>query len=162
MIIDEMGVPLQDKYYEVDSTIQLSCIVRAMRMPSSFHSVFWTHGDRILNYDVTRGGISVKTDLMNGGANSTLFVARVNKSDSGNYTCSISSAQFYTVTVHVLNGIDFVSGESYAELHHGTATISSPQWKFIGTMCFVICLLTSLWPQGEDIPIHFLKSRINR
>ncbi|XP_055716618.1 uncharacterized protein LOC129810280 isoform X2 [Phlebotomus papatasi] len=155
MIIDEMGVPLQDKYYEVDSTIQLSCIVRAMRMPSSFHSVFWTHGDRILNYDVTRGGISVKTDLMNGGANSTLFVARVNKSDSGNYTCSISSAQFYTVTVHVLN-------ESYAELHHGTATISSPQWKFIGTMCFVICLLTSLWPQGEDIPIHFLKSRINR
>ncbi|XP_055687307.1 uncharacterized protein LOC129792354 isoform X2 [Lutzomyia longipalpis] len=155
MIIDEMGAPLQDKYYEVDSTIQLSCIVRAMRMPSSFHSVFWTHGDRILNYDVTRGGISVKTDLMEGGANSTLFVARVNKSDSGNYTCSISSAQFYTVTVHVLN-------ESYAELHHGTATISFPQWKFIGFVCFVICLLTSFYPWGDDIPHVLFKSRINR
>ncbi|XP_059610423.1 uncharacterized protein LOC132257503 isoform X2 [Phlebotomus argentipes] len=153
MIIDEMGAPLQDKYYEVDSTIQLSCIVRAMRMPSSFHSVFWTHGDRILNYDVTRGGISVKTDLMEGGANSTLFVARVNKSDSGNYTCSISPAQFYTVTVHVLN-------ESYAELHHGSATTPSPQWKFIGSVCFVVCLLACLWPH-EDTPLVG-NSRINR
>ncbi|GAB0093056.1 Immunoglobulin [Sergentomyia squamirostris] len=157
MIIDEMGAPLQDKYYEVDSTIQLSCIVRAMRISSSFTSVFWTHGDRILNYDVTRGGISVKTDLMEGGANSTLFVARVNKSDSGNYTCSISSAQFYTVTVHVLN-------ESYAELHHGSATTSLPQWKFIGSVCFIVCLLTSLWrPLGDgDIPAALLQSRINR
>lgn len=38
------------------------------------------------------------------GANSTLFVAKVNKTDSGNYTCSIGEAQFYTVLVHVLNG----------------------------------------------------------
>lgn len=47
---------------------------------------------------------SVKTDLMEIGANSTLFVAKVNKTDSGNYTCSIGEAQFYTVLVHVLNG----------------------------------------------------------
>lgn len=47
---------------------------------------------------------SVKTDLMGTGANSTILVARVNKSDSGNYSCSISPDQFYTVTVHVLNG----------------------------------------------------------
>ena len=47
---------------------------------------------------------SVKTDLMGNGANSTILVARVNKSDSGNYSCSVSPDQFYTVTVHVLNG----------------------------------------------------------
>lgn len=47
---------------------------------------------------------SVKTDLMGSGANSTLFVARVNKSDSGNYSCFIRPDQFYTVAVHVLNG----------------------------------------------------------
>lgn len=47
---------------------------------------------------------SVKTDLKDFGANSTLFVAKVNKSDSGNYTCSIGPNQYYTVTVHVLNG----------------------------------------------------------
>ena len=42
---------------------------------------------------------------MNYGANSTLFVAKVNKSDSGNYTCAIGPNQCYTVTVHVLNGM---------------------------------------------------------
>lgn len=40
---------------------------------------------------------------MDDGANSTLFIAKVNKSDSGNYTCSISTAKFVTM-VHVLNG----------------------------------------------------------
>lgn len=47
---------------------------------------------------------SVKTDLMEIGANSTLLVAKVNKTDSGNYTCSIGESQPYTVLVHVLNG----------------------------------------------------------
>jgi len=47
---------------------------------------------------------SVKTDLMEEGANSSLSVARVNKTDSGNYTCSISPTENATVTVHVLNG----------------------------------------------------------
>ncbi|KAJ4435031.1 hypothetical protein ANN_23604 [Periplaneta americana] len=45
----------------------------------------------------------VKTDLMEEGANSSLSVARVNKTDSGNYTCSISPTEYATVTVHVLN-----------------------------------------------------------
>lgn len=55
IIIDEKGGPLQDKYYEVDSTIQLSCIVRHVAMTTT--AVFWSHGERILNYDVDRGGI---------------------------------------------------------------------------------------------------------
>lgn len=55
VIIDEEGSALQDKYYEVDSTLQLSCIVRNVRMMSS--AVYWSHGERILNYDVERGGI---------------------------------------------------------------------------------------------------------
>ena len=54
-IVDEHGIPLLDKYYEVDSTIQLTCIVRHISMMSSV--VFWIHGEAILNYDVTRGGI---------------------------------------------------------------------------------------------------------
>jgi hypothetical protein len=47
---------------------------------------------------------SVKTDLMEIGANSTILVAKVNKTDSGNYSCSIGESQQYTVLVHVLNG----------------------------------------------------------
>lgn len=55
MIIDEFGDPLQEKHYEIDSTLRLSCVVRNVAMTSSV--VFWQHGDDILNYDVTRGGI---------------------------------------------------------------------------------------------------------
>lgn len=55
MITDEAGQALHDKYYEVDSTIQLSCIVRDVKMTSSV--VYWNHSDQILNYDITRGGI---------------------------------------------------------------------------------------------------------
>lgn len=41
---------------------------------------------------------------MDDGANSTLFIAKINKADSGNYTCSISEYQNYTIVVHILNG----------------------------------------------------------
>lgn len=47
---------------------------------------------------------SVKTDLMESGANSTLFIAKVRKTDTGNYTCSIGPNDFYTINVQVLNG----------------------------------------------------------
>ncbi|XP_063233581.1 zwei Ig domain protein zig-8-like [Bacillus rossius redtenbacheri] len=101
-IVDEQGEALQEKYYEQDSTIQLDCIVRHAAMTASV--VSWLHGDRPLNYDTTRGGISVKTSLHEEGANSSLSIARVNKSDSGNYSCSISATDFATVSVHVLTG----------------------------------------------------------
>lgn len=41
---------------------------------------------------------------MDDGANSTLFIAKINKSDSGNYTCSISDTQEFSIVVHILNG----------------------------------------------------------
>lgn len=49
---------------------------------------------------------SVKTDLMEEGANSTLSIARVGPADSGNYTCMLTTMpdQPATVHVHVLNG----------------------------------------------------------
>lgn len=55
IIADEHGTLLVDKYYEVDSTIQLVCIVRHIAMTSSV--VYWLHGEKMLNFDTTRGGI---------------------------------------------------------------------------------------------------------
>ncbi|XP_023309202.2 putative GPI-anchored protein pfl2 [Lucilia cuprina] len=129
MIVDEFGDPLQEKYYEQDSTLQLSCVVRNVAMSSSV--VFWKHSEDVLNYDVTRGGVSVKTELMDDGANSTLFIAKINKADSGNYTCSISEYQNYTIVVHILNG------ESFAELHHGAAF----GWQQLNHQTWLINLL---------------------
>ncbi|XP_036336716.1 GATA zinc finger domain-containing protein 7-like [Rhagoletis pomonella] len=133
MIVDEFGDPLQEKYYEIDSTLQLSCVVRNVAMATSV--VFWKHGDDILNYDVTRGGISVKTELMDDGANSTLSIAKINKSDSGNYTCAISDFQNFSIVVHILNG------ESFAELHHGAAAPRVP--NSFHQLLVVHCVLLS-------------------
>lgn len=55
LIVDELAQPLVAKYYEVDSTIELTCIVRHVSMLSS--TVYWLHGDQMLNFDMTRGGI---------------------------------------------------------------------------------------------------------
>lgn len=54
-IVDEFEQPLADKYYEVDSTIELVCVVRHVSMLSS--TVYWFHGNQLLNDDMTRGGI---------------------------------------------------------------------------------------------------------
>lgn len=47
---------------------------------------------------------SVKTEILEKGANSSLLIAKINKSDSGNYSCFINATHEYTVSVHVLNG----------------------------------------------------------
>ncbi|KAH8305111.1 hypothetical protein KR059_008951 [Drosophila kikkawai] len=133
MIVDEVGDPLQEKYYEIDSTLQLSCVVRNVAMTSSV--VFWKHIDNILNYDVTRGGVSVKTELMEDGANSTLSIAKISKTDSGNYTCSISDYQNFTIVVHILNG------ESFAELHHGAAGVVQATCWHLVMMLHLLALL---------------------
>ncbi|KAL7732675.1 hypothetical protein ACLKA6_013594 [Drosophila palustris] len=134
MIVDEYGDPLQEKYYEIDSTLQLSCVVRNVAMSSSV--VFWKHSENVLNYDVTRGGVSVKTELMEDGANSTLSIAKIHKADSGNYTCSISEFQNFTIVVHILNG------ESFAELHHGGAeTVAHATWQYIMGLWLLLQLL---------------------
>uniref|UniRef100_A0ABD2X8V4 Ig-like domain-containing protein n=1 Tax=Trichogramma kaykai TaxID=54128 RepID=A0ABD2X8V4_9HYME len=117
-IIDAMGELLRDKYYEADSTIELLCVVRHIAMQMQYSVVQWLHGNRTLNYDTTRGGISVKTNLMEEGANSTLSIARVGPADSGNYTCVLTTMPDKPATVHV----HVLNGESLAELHHGRAS----------------------------------------
>lgn len=46
----------------------------------------------------------MKTEILDKGANSSLLIAKINKLDSGNYSCFINATHEYTVSVHVLNG----------------------------------------------------------
>ncbi|XP_063218451.1 cell adhesion molecule DSCAM [Bacillus rossius redtenbacheri] len=110
-VVDERGDPVPEKHYKAGSTIELRCVVSQVPHPSSY--VTWRHGARMLNYDTSRGGISVKTDLHPGGAMSRLYIANANKLDSGNYTCSLAEVAAATVAVHVLNG------ENPAAMQHG-------------------------------------------
>ncbi|CAG9566338.1 unnamed protein product [Danaus chrysippus] len=113
-VVDEAGGPLQEKYYEAESTLALMCRARYVETPSV---LTWLHEGRALNSDTTRGGISVKTEQVPGGADSVLRLARVNSSDAGNYTCAVRGARPHTVAVHVLN-------ESLAELHAGVTSLN--------------------------------------
>ncbi|XP_021928644.1 peroxidasin-like isoform X3 [Zootermopsis nevadensis] len=110
-IVDERGDAIPDKFYKAGSTIELKCVVSQVPQPSSY--VTWKHGQRMLNYDTSRGGISVKTDIQPGGAMSRLYIANANKQDSGNYTCSLADVASTTIAVHVLNG------ENPAAMQHG-------------------------------------------
>ncbi|XP_058117842.1 uncharacterized protein LOC131289210 [Anopheles ziemanni] len=129
-IIDERGQATLDKFYKAGSTIELKCIISRVPQPTSY--VTWKHGMRMLNYDTSRGGISVKTDLLPGGAMSRLYIANANRYDTGNYTCALADIAQATVSVHVLNG------ENPAAMQHG----GGAQWK--PTLGSVVVLLLIL------------------
>ncbi|XP_054265536.1 zwei Ig domain protein zig-8-like [Macrosteles quadrilineatus] len=119
-ITDERDVPIRDKFYNAGSTIQLKC--RLTRVPRPSHFLHWRHGDKILNYDTTRGGISVRTDVTEDGAWSRLLLAHATPRDTGNYSCSLSDVATTSVTVHVLDG------ETPAAMQHGTSPQLSACW----------------------------------
>ncbi|XP_017085342.1 fibroblast growth factor receptor 3 isoform X2 [Drosophila eugracilis] len=101
-ILDERGSATPEKYYKAGSTIELQCVISKIPHPSSY--ITWRHGPRLLNYDTSRGGISVKTDMLPGRALSRLYIANANRQDTGNYTCMLGNEITETVMVHVLNG----------------------------------------------------------
>lgn len=53
--MDEQGLALYEKFYNLDSLLELNCIVNHITMTMSV--VHWHHGNVSLNYDATRGGI---------------------------------------------------------------------------------------------------------
>lgn len=55
VIDDDRGVATPEKFYKVGSTIELKCIIDKIPNKSSY--VLWKHGERMLNYDTSRGGI---------------------------------------------------------------------------------------------------------
>jgi len=58
--------------------------------------IIWKKEDRMLNYDLERGGISVETNLMSEGATSKLKMKGAQARDSGNYTCTMMGMQATT------------------------------------------------------------------
>ena len=83
--------------------------------------VYWYHNDKIINYDTKRTRVSfdlgednlikatATTAFEFSGENtkktsSRLVIASVQKSDSGNYTCSTTNAEPSTISVFVSEG----------------------------------------------------------
>lgn len=70
------------------------------------HSLFILrfHGKNIVDFDSSRGGISLETEKTESGTTSRLLLTRATVKDSGNYTCAPTSAIPASASVHVLNG----------------------------------------------------------
>lgn len=88
-------------YFKSGSTITLTCLISESPEPPSY--VFWYHESRMINFDTSRGGITVVTKTHQ-TTESTLVITNAQQSDSGNYTCAPTNAEPTSVTVHVLNG----------------------------------------------------------
>ncbi|CAK1581271.1 unnamed protein product [Parnassius mnemosyne] len=143
-VVDEAGAPLLEKYYEAESTLALVCRARHVETPTV---LTWIHEGRALNADTTRGGISVKTEQVPGGADSLLRLARVNSSDAGNYTCAVRGARPHTVSVHVLNE------ESLAELHAGAMSMQ-PSPRSLAALTTIIIFMAKK-PTLHEIVVLF-------
>ncbi|KAL5275995.1 hypothetical protein ACFFRR_001676 [Megaselia abdita] len=81
-----------------DSTISLACSVNIHAQ-----SVIWYHGNKVIDFDSSRGGISLETEKTESGTTSRLLLTRATVRDSGNYTCAPKSAIPASASVHVLN-----------------------------------------------------------
>ncbi|KAF6210356.1 hypothetical protein GE061_013460 [Apolygus lucorum] len=129
-IADERGHPIKNKYYNSGSTIELQCTVN--RIPEA-QVILWKWGTKVLNFDNSRGGISVKADVTDNGALSRLFIANSHPHDSGNYTCALGDIAQASVTVVVLNGKD---GEAPAAMHIGASSLllGSQSLVLVGTL----------------------------
>lgn len=131
-IADERNLPIKNKFYNSGSTIELRC--RIVKVPQPTQFIIWKHNSSVLNYDTTRGGISVKTDILPDGAKSHLFIANVSASDSGNYSCSLGEDTTTWVSVVV------ITGETPAAMQHGSATMSAN----IGLLTAISAILSAL------------------
>ncbi|XP_035712904.1 zwei Ig domain protein zig-8 isoform X2 [Folsomia candida] len=130
IVVNSRGERIHDVHYKEGSTLQLVCIVNNLKS----RSVSWFRNSDLLNHDVSRGGVSIKTEMNTDqeSAKSVLNVARITRKDIGSYLCS-APPHNASVTVHILNG------ENPAELYHNHAmTYFVWSWK-----CFLLIFV--LW-----------------
>ncbi|XP_021939716.1 uncharacterized protein LOC110839609 isoform X1 [Zootermopsis nevadensis] len=83
------------------STISLVCIIENSPSPPQY--VFWYHNERMINYDTSRGGVTVSTEP-GPKTHSRLIINRATHGDSGNYTCRASNTEADTIYVYVSKG----------------------------------------------------------
>lgn len=70
--------------------------------PTPPQYVFWYHNNRMINYDTTRGSVTVQTDPSS--TQSRLTIHQAVESDTGNYTCSASNTKPASIYVFVTEG----------------------------------------------------------
>jgi len=103
-IVDERHQKVENQiFYDRGSTIKLKCMVENI-VGEQPEYIIWKKGNRMLNYDTERGGISVRTDLLASGAQSRLHIAGATFGDSGNYTCMMGRTAKTQIELQIIPG----------------------------------------------------------
>ncbi|XP_035207969.1 neurotrimin-like isoform X1 [Stegodyphus dumicola] len=116
-------------FVKTGSSINLTCVITQSPEPPVF--IFWYHDDRMINYDSSRGEITIQKSPGD-SAISRLYIKDATADDSGNYTCCPSNTEATSISVYVLNG---TYGERPAAIQHdaniSTSSSSSPSFSFL-------------------------------
>lgn len=92
-----------EHHVDLGSVIRLVCVIERSPQPPQY--VFWYHNDRMINYDMARGSISVDTDPRSQLTQSRLIIDDAMDSDSGNYSCVASNTEPASIHVFVSEGM---------------------------------------------------------
>ncbi|XP_050715139.1 hemicentin-2-like isoform X1 [Eriocheir sinensis] len=130
-IYDARGEAIQQKFYEVSSSIDLRC--DAFYVPQD--AVVWARGGAAI-YHSPETGVSVETISGPQGPVSWLRIKAASTSDSGNYSCSAAEAEPTTVRIQVLEG------DTSAAIQHSTNTSSSSHRAVHASVTTIIHLLS--------------------
>ncbi|KAK3854825.1 hypothetical protein Pcinc_038717 [Petrolisthes cinctipes] len=108
------------RFLQVGSSLVLECVVTHTRAPPT--AVLWYHGNDVLDYDASRGGISLQVEKSGQQTSSRLLVSAMREADSGNYTCVPVNAPTASVAVHVNNGDEVRAAVQQSSPSSSTAT----------------------------------------
>ncbi|XP_017762573.1 PREDICTED: lachesin-like [Eufriesea mexicana] len=89
-----------EHHVDVGSIINLVCIIEKSPTPPQY--VFWYHNNRMINYDTTRGSVTVQNNP--NSTQSRLTIHQAVESDTGNYTCRSSNTKPAFIYVFVTEG----------------------------------------------------------
>ncbi|XP_054004334.1 zwei Ig domain protein zig-8-like [Hylaeus anthracinus] len=107
-IVDEAKHELRDRYYKTGSGIELKCVARPSRPDSRIpHPVWRKNGETLPDHVDVYHINGSNEDLV-----TKLYIEQAKKTDSGEYSCSVSQFSTAAVHIHVLNG------EKQAAVHH--------------------------------------------
>ncbi|XP_053649306.2 lachesin-like isoform X1 [Cherax quadricarinatus] len=134
-ILDGRGMVLQEKFYRTGSTIELQCRVSGVPTATALQ-IAWYHDNNKLNYNTSRGGVSVKTELRGSIARSWLRVANAQREDSGTYYCNVTQLSAARALIHV------VTEEYPAAIQRGTSVIP---WSGLALLSCFTSILAQLF-----------------
>ncbi|OXU30213.1 hypothetical protein TSAR_014967, partial [Trichomalopsis sarcophagae] len=124
----------EEHHVDVGSIINLVCIIEKSPTPPQY--VFWYHNNRMINYDVARGSVTVQTDP--GPTQSRLEIRHAIESDTGNYTCSASNTKPASIFVFVTEG-KYICDKMAAILRRKTSGVARGS-----TGCWLLVLVLLL------------------